>query len=80
MEQNLKNIDYQKFHGKHVYDKKYIKAKVKEFNGVVNTGFLGSEVPHERVHYTCMAGISVGSVMKIEKKELSTSLFSRVQA
>ena len=26
-----------KFHGVPVYDEKYIKAKVKEFNGVVNT-------------------------------------------
>ena len=27
------------FHSIHVYDEKYIKARVKEFNGVVNTNF-----------------------------------------
>ena len=28
-----------KFHGMPVYDKKYIKAKVREFNGVIKTTF-----------------------------------------
>ena len=30
-----------KFHGMSVYDKKYIKAKVREFNGVIKTTFQG---------------------------------------
>ena len=34
-----------------VYDEKYIKAKVKEFNGVVNTNFLDDKVPKEGVHH-----------------------------
>ena len=29
------------------YDEKYIKAKVREFNGVVKTNFLGDEIPKE---------------------------------
>ena len=57
-----------KFQRKSVYDQKYIKAKVKKFNGVVNTKILGGEVPKEGVHYTCIACISVDSVMEIEKK------------
>ena len=28
-----------------VYDEKYIKAKVREFNSVIKTNFLGDEVP-----------------------------------
>ena len=28
-----------------VYDQKYIKAKVREFNGVIKTNFLGDEIP-----------------------------------
>ena len=32
-----------KFHSMPVYDEKYIKARVKEFNGVVKTNFLGGE-------------------------------------
>ena len=30
-----------KFHSMPVYDEKYINAKVREFNGVVNTNFWG---------------------------------------
>ena len=57
-----------KFQRKSVYDQKHIKVKAKKFNGVVNTKFLGGEVPKEGVHYTCIACISVDSVMEIEKK------------
>ena len=39
------------------YDGKYIKAKVKEFNGVVNTVFLDDIVPKDGVHHTCIACI-----------------------
>ena len=51
-----------------VYDEKYIKAKVKEFNGVVKTNFLGYEIPKENMHYACIACITIDSVMRIEKK------------
>ena len=40
----IKEIEGIKFHTNPVYDEKYIKAKAKEFNGVVNTNFLGNEV------------------------------------
>ena len=62
----------------HVYDKKYIKAKVRELNGVNKTNFVGNEVPKRGVHYTCIACITIHSVMKMEK-ELSTSLFRKMQ-
>ena len=51
-----------------VYDEKYIKVKLKEFNGVLNTNFLGCEVQWGGVHYTCKACISIDSVMKMERK------------
>ena len=38
-----------KFHNMPVYDKKYIKTKVREFNGVIKTNFLGDEIPKENV-------------------------------
>ena len=38
-----------KFHNMPIYDKKYIKAKVREFNGVIKTNFLGDEIPKENV-------------------------------
>ena len=51
-----------------VYDEEYIKAKVREFNGVVKTNFLGDEIPKKNVHYTCIVCITIDSVMRIEKR------------
>ena len=64
----IKNKLYIKFHSMPVYDKKYIKAKVREFNGVIKTNFLGDEIPKESTHYTCIACITTDSVMRMEKK------------
>ena len=51
-----------------VYDKKYIKANVREFNGVIKTNFWGDEIQKEGVYHTCIACITIDSVMKIDKK------------
>ena len=74
----IKEIKGIKFHSNLVYDEKYIKAKVKEFDGVVNTNVWGNEVPKEGVHYTCIACINIDPVMKMDKKKLSTNLFRRM--
>ena len=50
------------------YDEKYIKAKVREFNGAIKTNFLGNKIPKENEHYTCIACITIDSVMRMEKK------------
>ena len=44
-----------KFHTMPVHDEKYIKPKVREFNGVIETNVLGDEIPKENVHHTCIA-------------------------
>ena len=56
-----------KFHGIPVYDKKYIKAKVREFNGVIKTNFLGDEIPKENVYYAWMSCITIDSVMRMKE-------------
>ena len=35
---------------------------------MIKTNFLGDEIPKENVHYICIAGITIDSVMKMEKK------------
>ena len=57
-----------KFHSMPVYDKKHIKAKVREFNGVIKANVLGDEVPKENVHYTCIVCVTIDSVMRMKKK------------
>ena len=57
-----------KFHIMPVYDKKYIKAKIREFRGVIKTNFLDDVVPKEDEHFTCIACKAIDSVMRMEKK------------
>ena len=64
----IKNKLSIKFHSEPVYDKTYIKAKVREFDGKIKTNFLGNDVPKENMHYTCIACITIDSVMRIDKK------------
>ena len=66
----LKKILNFNFHSKPVYDQKYLKAKVREFDGVIKTNFLGNEVPKENMHYTCIACITIDSVMRMDKKTI----------
>ena len=56
------------FHCGPVYDEKYIKAKVRGFNGVIKTNFLADKIPKKSVHFDCIACITIDSVMGMEKK------------
>ena len=57
-----------KFHSEPVFDKKYLKAKVREFDGKIKTNFLGDKVPKENEHYIFIACITIDSVLRMEKK------------
>ena len=61
------------------YDEKPIEDKVKEFNGVVNAVFSNDTVPREGRYHFCIACISIDYLVKIGKKELSSSLFRKVE-
>ena len=66
------------FHSETVYEYKYLKTKVREFDGVIKTNFLGNDMPKENMHYTCIACITIDSFMNFDKKKSSASLFRRV--
>ena len=68
-----------KFHSMPVYDEKYVKAKVREFNGAIKTNFLVDKILKEIVHYTCIACIIFDSVMRMEKKIYAQVYFRRMQ-
>ena len=57
-----------KFHSEPVYEYKYLKAKVREFDGVIKINFLGNDMPKEHIHYTCIACITIDPVLRIDKK------------
>ena len=58
-----------KFHSKPIYEQKYLKTKVREFDGVIKTNFLGNEMPKENMQYSCVACITIDSVMRIDQKK-----------
>ena len=68
-----------KFHSEPVYDKKYLKTKVREYDSEIKAKFLGNGIPKENMHYTCIACITIDFVMRIDKKYFSASLFGRMQ-
>ena len=57
-----------KFHSKPIYENKYLKTKVREYDDAVNTNFLANGIPKENMHYTCMVCITIDSVMRMDKK------------
>ena len=42
---------------------------------MIKTNFLGNDMPKENMHYTCIACTTIDSVMKIDKRKSSESLF-----
>ena len=69
----IKNKLNIKFHSEPVYEYKYLKAKVREFDGMIKTMMI-----LVNMHYTCIAWITIDSVINCNKKKSSTSLFRRV--
>ena len=67
-----------KFHSEPVYDQTYIKAKVREFDGVIKRNFLGNGVPKRNMYYTCIACITIDSVMRMDKKIVRRFIWKNV--
>ena len=64
----IKNKLNIKFHSQPIYENKYLKTKVREFDDSIKTNFLGNNIPKENTYYTCIVFITVDSVMKMNKK------------
>ena len=64
----IKNKFKIKFHSEPVYEYKYLKTKVKEYDGPIKRNFSGNGILKENMHYTCIACITIGSVVKMNKK------------
>ena len=65
----IKNKLNIKFHNQPIYENKYLKTKVREFYGSIETDFLGNNLPKENTYCTCIACITVDSVLKMSKKK-----------
>ena len=73
----IKNKLKIKFRSLPVYDKKYLKTKVRRYEDMIKTNLLGNGMPKENMHYACIACITIDSVMKMDKKYIF--LFRRMK-
>ena len=64
----IKNKLKIQFQSQPIYENKYLKTKVREFDGSIKTNFLGNGLPKDNTYYTCIACITVDSVVKMNKK------------
>ena len=55
----IKNKPSIKFHSKPTYDRKYLKAKVRKFDGVIKTNYSSNDTPKEDMRYTCISCITI---------------------
>ena len=63
----IKNKLSIKLYSEPIYEQKHLKAKVREFDGVIKANFLGNDMPNKNMHYTYIACITIDSVMRIDK-------------
>ena len=70
-----------KFDSEPVYgdNVKYIKTKIKSYEEKVNKSFQGNKIPKENASYKCLSLKMLDSVIRVNKKLLSTNTFGRVQ-
>ena len=64
----IKNKLSIKFNSEPIYENIYLKAKVREFNGDIKTNVLRNDLPKENMYYTCIACITIDSVLRMNKK------------
>ena len=66
----VKNLLNVKFDSEPVYgdNDKYIKTKIKIYDGNVNTNFQDKGMPKEKASYKCLSIIMLDSVVKVKKK------------
>ena len=59
--EKVKNIK-KEFNSEPVYNEKYLKAKIKSYNGKINTSFHNNNIPKEVSQYICLSVILINSV------------------
>ena len=66
----IKNKLNIKFHSGPVCEYIYLKPKVREYKGEIKTNFLNNGKPKESIHYSCIACITIDSVINFDKKKI----------
>ena len=64
----IKNKLNIKFNSQPIDEKKYLKTKIREFDGNIKTNFLVNNIRKENTYYTCIACMTLDFVFKMGKK------------
>ena len=67
MGEKVKNSIKKEFDSKPVYNEKYLKAKIKSYNGKINTNFHNNKIPREGSQFICLSVILIDSVFRTGK-------------
>ena len=60
--EKVKNSLKKDFDSEPVYNEKYLKAKIKSYNGKVNASFYNNKIPTEGFHFICLSVTLIDSV------------------
>ena len=60
--EKVKNIIKKEFENEPVYNEKYLKAKIKSYNGKIKTNFYNNKIPKEGSQFLCLSVILIDSV------------------
>ena len=65
--EKVKNSIKKEFDSEPVYNEKYLKAKIKPYNGKINTNFHNNKIPKEVCQFICSSVILIDSVFRTGK-------------
>ena len=64
---NISCIVKKEFDSKPEYDEKYLKTKIKSYNGKININFQNNKIPEKDSQCACLSVISIDSVYRKNK-------------
>ena len=65
--EKVTNIIYKELDSDPVYNKKYIKTKIKPYDGKINANFQGNKIPIEGSHFIFLSMIWIDSFLRTGK-------------
>ena len=65
--EKFKKIIKKEFDSEPVYNEKYLKAKIKSYNGKINTNFHNNKIPKEGSQFICLSVTLIDSVFRTGK-------------
>ena len=64
-----KKINIKQFHSIVLYEDKYLKTKIKEYDGRITTKFNNRKILNDDEYYSCLACIAIDSILTIDNKK-----------